>query len=115
MPVEQAYCIRFGPVAVAVASLYVEAAFRMSSRMAVGAPFGVEEVGVLGHRSFFHFPIVSEAPAVPTCPDGGRIDIDNVGTEVAPSDDGLTCGVELVSHGVKRCHQPTNGSAVENT
>ena len=104
MPVEEAYGIAFRPVAVAVSGLDVEARLGMSACVAVGTPFCMQEMGIFGDGAFFHFAVVGELPAVPSCPDGGRIDVDDVGTEVAASDDGLASRVEAVGKVVERRH-----------
>ena len=55
--------------------------------------------------TFFHFAIVGELPAVPSSPDRGRIDIGDVGAEVAAAYDGFALWVEPVSEVVERRHQ----------
>src|SRR5690606_21998911 len=73
--------------------------------MAVATPLHVEEMVYLFEFRPGSCLIVSIHAAVPPCPDGGRVDIDDVLTEIAPADGRFAGRVELMGKIVQFLHE----------
>ena len=114
MPVEETDDVALRPVAFLVTDLDVEARLGVSARMTVASPFGMQEMGEACDGSLLHLAIIGEASAVPTCPNRRRIDIDDVGTEVAATNDRLSLGIELMGVIVERSHQRTDTHRIDD-